>query len=140
MERLRKLKIYSLQRRRVRYYIIYTWKILEGIVPSPLFEDKRGITNQHLPRLGRTCYRHALQSTSQRHNTFYKQVFSMLVPSFSMVYPWKSETSPIVPRKLSRRGFTSSWACCQMSLLFHTTLPQEQWGSTSSWARFNTPA
>ena len=33
-ERLTILKLYSLQRRRERYIIIYVWKILEGLVPS----------------------------------------------------------------------------------------------------------
>ena len=28
------LKLYSLQRRRERYIIIYVWKILEGLVPN----------------------------------------------------------------------------------------------------------
>ena len=62
------------------HYIIYTWKILESIVPSSFLEDKSGITNLHLPRLGRTCYRNALESTSQQHNTF-------LSPSFLNVGP-----------------------------------------------------
>ena len=31
---LKKHKIYSLQQRRDRYRIIYTWKVLEGLVPS----------------------------------------------------------------------------------------------------------
>ena len=33
-ERLRSLRIYSQQRRLERYRIIYTWKILEGLVPN----------------------------------------------------------------------------------------------------------
>ena len=33
-ERLTVLKLYSLQRRRERYIIIYVWKILEGLVPN----------------------------------------------------------------------------------------------------------
>jgi hypothetical protein len=34
-ERLKKLKIYSLQRRRERYSIIYVWKVLYGEYPNP---------------------------------------------------------------------------------------------------------
>ena len=47
-ERLSNLKIYSLQRRRERYIIIYVWKILENFVPNlvkPLqfyVSDRRG--------------------------------------------------------------------------------------------------
>ena len=33
-ERLVSLKLYSLQRRRERYCIIYVWKIIEGLVPN----------------------------------------------------------------------------------------------------------
>ena len=33
-ERLKALKLYSLQRRRERYCIIYVWKVLEGLVPN----------------------------------------------------------------------------------------------------------
>ena len=33
-ERLKKFDLYSLQRRRERYRIIYVWKILEGLVPN----------------------------------------------------------------------------------------------------------
>ena len=47
-ECLKKLKMYSLQRRRERYRIIYVWKILESIVPninnkiSPYFHVRHG--------------------------------------------------------------------------------------------------
>ena len=34
-EILTALKLYSLQRKRVRYIIIYVWEILEGLVPNP---------------------------------------------------------------------------------------------------------
>ena len=33
-ERLVSFKLYSLQRRRERYCIIYVWKIFEGLVPN----------------------------------------------------------------------------------------------------------
>ncbi|MEM6738267.1 MAG: reverse transcriptase family protein, partial [Bacteroidota bacterium] len=50
-ESLMQLKIYSLQRRRERYRIIYTWKILESIVPNINDSFK---AKEH-PRLGRMC-------------------------------------------------------------------------------------
>ena len=34
LSRIKKIKLYSLQRRRDRYTIIYVWKILESIVPN----------------------------------------------------------------------------------------------------------
>ena len=47
-DRLLRLNLYSLQRRRERYCIIYVWKIIEGLVPnftSPItcsFSERRG--------------------------------------------------------------------------------------------------
>ena len=47
-ERLKALKLYSLQRRREKYCIIYVWKVLEGLVPNfshPIIatlSDRRG--------------------------------------------------------------------------------------------------
>ena len=35
-DRLKKLNILSLQRRRERYYIIYAWKILNGLAPNDI--------------------------------------------------------------------------------------------------------
>ena len=50
-ERLTVLKLYSLQRRRERYIIIYVWKILEGLVPN-LYPP---ICTKTSDRRGRTC-------------------------------------------------------------------------------------
>jgi hypothetical protein len=59
-ERLQKLKLYSLERRRDRYTVIYTWKILENKVPNlhpritSRSSDRRGglVTMPHLPAGG----------------------------------------------------------------------------------------
>ena len=60
-ERLSNLKIYSLQRRRDRYIVIYVWKILENLVPNlvkPLqfyVSDRRGrLCSVSHGRLGHT--------------------------------------------------------------------------------------
>ena len=54
-QRLRKLKLYSLQRRRERYYAIYMYKISEGLVPNNLnmqfYTTRRQEKKCHLPRL-----------------------------------------------------------------------------------------
>ena len=50
-ECLSEMKIYSLQRRRERYRIIYIWKILENIVPN----INNTISTRENPRIGRTC-------------------------------------------------------------------------------------
>ena len=50
-ERHTVLKLYSLQRRRERYIIIYVWKILEGLVNN-IFPP---ICTKESDRRGRTC-------------------------------------------------------------------------------------
>ena len=47
--------MYSLQRRRERYRIIYIWKILEGLVPNISLGGDGGIKKLHTVRNGRTC-------------------------------------------------------------------------------------
>ena len=52
-EQLSHLKLYSLERRRERYRIIYTWRVIEGQVPN---FDSTPITSRHTSkRLGRMC-------------------------------------------------------------------------------------
>ena len=48
--RLKELRLYSFQRRRERYLVIYVWKTLEGLVPDVGLE-----INNHI-RKGRLCY------------------------------------------------------------------------------------
>ena len=56
-EKLKTLKLYSLERRRERYQIIYTWNILENYVPNfNHSENKGGITGYRNQRLGRKCH------------------------------------------------------------------------------------
>ena len=40
-EQLKRLKLYSLERRRERYLIIYLWKMLEGLVPKCIDLERR---------------------------------------------------------------------------------------------------
>lgn len=51
--RLRVLGLYSLERRRERYIIIYVWKILRGLVPN--LDDGSAIVEKLSPRRGRLC-------------------------------------------------------------------------------------
>jgi hypothetical protein len=46
-ERLRRLGLYSLQRRRERYVILYTWKILTEMAPNFESETSRIETHQN---------------------------------------------------------------------------------------------
>ena len=53
-EQLKQLGLYSLERRRERYRILYTWKIIEGLVPD-VDQLNKLTTHEHI-RHGRMCY------------------------------------------------------------------------------------
>ena len=64
-ERLKRLGLYSLQRRRERYCIIYIWKIIEGLAPNfsntiSTFSGRRGrscvISHVNVGRVGTLSY------------------------------------------------------------------------------------
>jgi len=63
-EKLHELRLYSLQRRRERYMIIYTWKILEGSAPNMDQNDFRGIQATVHVRRGRSCRVPTVSSTA----------------------------------------------------------------------------
>ena len=50
-ERLSELKIYSLERRRERYLILYTWKVIHGLYPNPGLLLNTTLPSQHLDQL-----------------------------------------------------------------------------------------
>ena len=52
--RLKTFKLYSLERRCERYMIIYTWKILENLVPN--INQSDGLRPVFQPRRGRLCF------------------------------------------------------------------------------------
>ena len=51
-DRLKHLRLYSLERRRERYRILYVWKLLENLVPNIASEGKDGFTKLHSARNG----------------------------------------------------------------------------------------
>ena len=55
LQSLKSLNLYSLQRRRERYQIIYIWKILEGLVPDFGEKNQAAIKSYYSPRRGRLC-------------------------------------------------------------------------------------
>ena len=69
-ERLRTLKLYSLERRRERYLIIYVWKIIRGIVPN--IEGDNKIVPYDGGRLGTLCRIPGLNSSAMRRIKTYK--------------------------------------------------------------------
>ena len=54
-ERLASLGLYSLERRRERYRILYAWKVLENLVPNISSDSTLGIQSRWNLRTGRTC-------------------------------------------------------------------------------------
>ena len=54
-DQLCKLKLYSLERRREWYIVIYTWRIIEEQVPNICESDKGGIQAYQNMRRGRIC-------------------------------------------------------------------------------------
>ena len=53
-DQLSALRLYSLERRRERYVAIYTWKMLEGLVPNIASGEAALVAKLH-PRRGREC-------------------------------------------------------------------------------------
>ena len=60
-EQLQELKMYSLERRRERYSIIYAWRVLEGQVPNL---NSTPIRAKWQPRRGRECILPALSRSA----------------------------------------------------------------------------
>ena len=69
-ERLKHLNLYSLQRRRERYIIMYVWKVLEKLVPDV------GLTETNNPRRGRLCFVQHTQASTQGVKTLIHHSFS----------------------------------------------------------------
>ena len=65
-ERLKVLKLYSQERQRERYRIIYVWKILENLVP-PIQHGEHGGTKLHA-RNGRTIALHLFSCDGRSQN------------------------------------------------------------------------
>ena len=81
-ERLKELNLYSLQRRRERYIIIYIWKILNRLVPNILFNGNEAITLQpYNERRGKLCQLTPLTRTTRRLQTIqYTSLWRPLYP------------------------------------------------------------
>ena len=75
-ERLKALKLMSLQRRRERYIIIHTWKILQGLCPNDInvifsAPSRLGIQAQ-VPRISRSSF--------LRNQSLYDNSFAVIAP------------------------------------------------------------
>ena len=78
--RLRFLRIYSLERRRDRYTIIYVWKIIQGLAPNLMGRDCIRHINTN-SRLGRHCILPGLNRSAPRYvQTFRENSFCVHGP------------------------------------------------------------
>lgn len=94
-QQLQKLRLYSLERRRERYIIIYTWRILEKQVPNISHLEGQGITAMVHIRRGRTCH---VPTVNRKAPT---QVQNQLRASLAICGPNLFNTLPARIRNLS---------------------------------------
>ena len=66
-DQLKAAKLYSVERRRERYHIIYVWKVLEGLVPNISEHEHRMITGYEHIRFGRLCKLLNVTKTATAH-------------------------------------------------------------------------
>ena len=81
-ERLKALKLYSLQRRRERYCMVHVWKILNSVAPNDI-----NMSFRHNPRLGPFAELPNLTSKRQRINTLRDKSFSCMGPRLFNLLP-----------------------------------------------------
>ena len=98
-DRLSTLKLYSLQRRRERYIIIYVWKILEGLVPN-ISSSSSAIKARANGRIGRRCQVPPISTTSP------KAVQSIREASFAVIGPNLFNSLPRYLRDISKEECT----------------------------------
>ena len=79
-DRLKYLRIYSLERRRDRYMIIYVWKVIQGLAPNMLGRDRIRCADSN-PRLGRYCLLPPLNNRAPKYvQTLRENSFSVYGP------------------------------------------------------------
>ena len=84
-DRLKELSMFSMQRRRERYIIIYTWKIIQGLAPNFQDENIQIRTHGENSRLGRRCQLPLLVRSGE--GTLRDQSFTVVGPRLFNVLP-----------------------------------------------------
>ena len=79
-ERLRKLKLYSLERRRDRYIVIYVWRIINGLAPNLESESCKIRTQHEGERRGLECIVPSLAGVPGRLQTIRECSFAVNGP------------------------------------------------------------
>ena len=85
-ETLNHLNMYSLERRRERYIIMYVWKIIEGLVPNVSASVNRQITVHQSLRFGRKCVIPPFL-TNSRFSVHYENSLAVIGPKLFNVMP-----------------------------------------------------
>ena len=99
-ERLRRLSMYSLQRRRERYTIILVWKIYNNLAPNSM-----NINFRETSRYGTTCIRPL--GSSKLHALTRHEVLPPVFEDFTEILSWKTPS-------VSGDHLTSTNACCRL--------------------------
>ena len=94
-QQLQELSLYSLERRRERYILLYIWQIIEGKVPNIDSPDHAGIKAAWHPRRGRSC---AVPGVSLHAP---KRFQSLRYSSFGVVGPRLFNVLPVDIRNIS---------------------------------------
>ena len=81
-QRLEKLKLFSLQRRRERFIIIHCHKIYSGLAPNDV-----GLEFKNHPRFGLLCKRQPLKSKNAKIRTIRHNFFSDVAPRLFNIIP-----------------------------------------------------
>ena len=94
-QQLQELSLYSLERRRERYILLYIWQIIEGKVPNINSPDHAGIKAAWHPRRGRSCAIPGVSLHAPKHFQ------SLRYSSFGVVGPRLFNVLPVNIRNIS---------------------------------------
>ena len=89
-ERLKELKLYSLERRRDRYIILYIFKIINNMVPNP------GISYKFSARRGRILTSPSIISTNTHESTLIHPSFLRRAPRILNALPKELRNSSAI--------------------------------------------
>ena len=91
-ERLQKLGLYSLQRRRERYAIILVWKIMNKVIPNDI-----NLVFNYSERRGATCIRQLGNSKVRSINTLIFNSFQSVGPALFNLVPARIKSNTTLP-------------------------------------------
>ena len=120
-ERLKFLQLYSLERRRERYLVIYTWKTSEGLVPNNC-----NLISAETRRHGRKCIVIPPSATVAKTANLIDNGLPQEDPNSLIVSHYHLETCQEFQLLLSRNTLTNFLKQSQMKPVFWAMLSTEQ--------------